>query len=352
MLVSLTACNQTSSKKQPKSAANDQAELIQMNWKTVENYIQNGNLKPPKRVIKSADEWKRILSKEQFEISRLKETERPFSSSLCYRFEPGKYACICCGTLLFDSGKKFDSGTGWPSFSQPIQSNVIAYIADKSLGMSRVEVNCNVCDAHLGHVFPDGPEPTGLRFCINALALKKIEEASKSDTLVIGGGCFWCTEAIFEELNGVKQAVSGYCGGERLQPTYKQVSTGQTGHAEVVQIIYDPIRISYADILRVHMSTHDATTLNKQGADEGTQYRSVIFYKTEAERDSALKVINEFQKESVKPIVTEVKPLQMFAMAENEHQDFYQQNKQYPYCEMVIQPKLEKFRKLFKSNLK
>lgn len=150
-----------------------------MNWKDVINYANNGNLTPPRRVEKSAEEWKEILTDEEYYVTRQKGTERPNSSEMCSLFEPGIYACKCCDTLLFDANEKFESGTGWPSFTQPIQDNRIAHIKDTSHGMIRVETTCSVCDAHLGHVFPDGPAPTGLRFCMNAVSLKKVEEKER-----------------------------------------------------------------------------------------------------------------------------------------------------------------------------
>ncbi|MCB2084461.1 MAG: peptide-methionine (R)-S-oxide reductase MsrB [Sphingomonadaceae bacterium] len=125
---------------------------------------------------KSEDEWRELLDDEQFYVTRLKGTERPFSSEMCSLFEPGLYACSNCGTELFNSATKFDSGTGWPSFSEPVEDNVVAYHRDGTHGMERIEATCNVCDAHLGHVFPDGPHPSGLRFCINALSLGKVEQ--------------------------------------------------------------------------------------------------------------------------------------------------------------------------------
>ncbi|NNC82553.1 MAG: peptide-methionine (R)-S-oxide reductase MsrB [Flavobacteriales bacterium] len=147
-----------------------------MNWADVIRYATNGNLTPPRRVEKTEEEWREQLSEEAFRITRQKGTERAFSSEVCSRLEPGIYACVCCGTELFDASEKFDSGTGWPSFTRPIEDNVIAHHKDTSYGMTRVETTCNVCDAHLGHVFPDGPAPTGLRFCMNAVALKKVED--------------------------------------------------------------------------------------------------------------------------------------------------------------------------------
>ncbi|MEW8628288.1 MAG: peptide-methionine (R)-S-oxide reductase MsrB [Candidatus Thiodiazotropha sp.] len=145
-------------------------------WQKILEFANQGNPAPDRKVVKSDTEWRELLSPEAFHVTRQKGTERPFSSEMCGLFEPGRYACACCGTLLFDAQQKFDSGTGWPSFTQPAQMNAIAYHADNSHGMQRVETLCNTCDAHLGHVFPDGPPPTGLRYCINALSLKKIQE--------------------------------------------------------------------------------------------------------------------------------------------------------------------------------
>lgn len=145
-----------------------------LNWKEIIKLAKEGNLPPDKRVEKTENEWREILSEEQYRVTREAGTERAFSSQMCTLFEPGLYECICCGTLLFDASEKFDSGTGWPSFTQPIQENAIAYNADTSYGMVRVETVCNSCKAHLGHVFPDGPIPSGLRYCINAVALKKV----------------------------------------------------------------------------------------------------------------------------------------------------------------------------------
>lgn len=149
-------------------------------WIDVLNYARNGNPEPDRRVEKSEEEWKKELTHEEFVVTRLKGTERPFSSDVCSRFDPGIYACICCNTLLFDASEKFESGTGWPSFTQPIRENAIAYHKDTSHGMIRVEVTCNVCDSHIGHIFPDGPEPSGLRYCANAVSLKKMEETHES----------------------------------------------------------------------------------------------------------------------------------------------------------------------------
>lgn len=148
-----------------------------LKWNDVLNFAKKGNPIPPKRVEKTEDEWRKILSEETFYVTRKKGTERAFSSELCGIFTPGLYACSCCATPLFNSSQKFDSGTGWPSFTQPVEVEVVSYHMDMTFGMSRVETTCNVCDAHLGHVFPDGPSPSGLRYCINAVSLNKINKA-------------------------------------------------------------------------------------------------------------------------------------------------------------------------------
>jgi methionine-R-sulfoxide reductase len=147
-----------------------------LKWTDVIRFSNKGNPTPRKRVEKHETEWKKILTAEQFQVTRLKGTERAFTGEYCEAHEPGRYACICCGTPLFDSRLKFESGTGWPSFTQPVEENAVAYHSDNSYGMVRVEVLCNVCDAHLGHVFPDGPEPSGLRYCINSASLKLAKE--------------------------------------------------------------------------------------------------------------------------------------------------------------------------------
>lgn len=146
-----------------------------MNWNDVTNYAGKGSPKADRRVEKTEEEWKNLLTPEQYRITRQKGTERAFSGELCHAYDEGKYACICCDEPLFDSAIKFDSKSGWPSFTEPIKENVIKYEMDSSLGRVRVEVMCNICDAHLGHVFPDGPQPTGLRFCINSESIKLIQ---------------------------------------------------------------------------------------------------------------------------------------------------------------------------------
>ncbi|CAH9049961.1 Peptide methionine sulfoxide reductase MsrB [Pseudoalteromonas sp. CIP111854] len=145
-----------------------------LKWKDILNFAADGSLKPTFRVEKSPQQWQNELSDEVYFVTRDKGTERPYSSASCSLFEPGKYACACCDNVLFDAHEKFESGSGWPSFTQPVQDNAIAYISDSSAGMQRIEIICNACDAHLGHVFPDGPPPSGLRYCVNALSMVKL----------------------------------------------------------------------------------------------------------------------------------------------------------------------------------
>jgi peptide methionine sulfoxide reductase msrA/msrB len=313
-------------------------------------YANKGNPAPDHSVVKTEQEWKLQLSEEEYRITRLKGTERAHSSEMCSLFEPGIYACVCCGTLLFDGQEKFESGTGWPSFTQPVKDNAVAYHSDTSFGMRRVEALCNTCQAHLGHVFPDGPAPSGLRYCMNAVSLKKVEAVYEK--AIFGGGCFWCTEAIFDQLKGVISVESGYSGGQNANPTYREVCSGLTGHAEVVLITYDPSVISYEDLLRIHLSTHNPTTTNQQGGDWGTQYRSVVFTNNAAQKELVKKVIEEMKDEFDKPIITEIADHQTFYKAEDHHQDYYSSNPEKAYCESVINPKLEKFKKLFSDKIK
>lgn len=169
----------------------------------------------------------------------------------------------------------------------------------------------------------------------------------------IGGGCFWCTEAVFQEIKGVEKVMSGYSGGNVPgHPTYREICSGLTGHAEVVQITFDTEVISYEDILVIFMTTHDPTTLNRQGADRGTQYRSVIYYHDELQKEIAENVINEVASYYENPIVTEICPLDVFYEAEKEHQDYYRNNESQGYCSFVITPKLTKLRKLHADKLK
>jgi peptide-methionine (S)-S-oxide reductase len=176
----------------------------------------------------------------------------------------------------------------------------------------------------------------------------------KTDTATFGAGCFWCVEAIFQQLKGVQKVISGYAGGTVEKPSYREVCSGETGHAEVCQIIFDPDVISYPDLLEVFWSVHDPTTLNRQGADVGSQYRSVIFYHSAEQKKLALEYLDRLDRSGAydNPIVTEIAPFTTFYPAEDYHQDYYNSNGNQPYCRVVIQPKLEKFKKAFSDKLK
>jgi len=314
-------------------------------------------------VAKTDSEWKKQLSPEQYYVLRQKGTERPFTGKLLLNKEKGVYKCAACGNELFTDDMKFDSECGWPSFDKEIAGGKIIKKEDNSLGMHRTEIMCAKCGGHLGHLFDDGPTATGQRYCVNSLSLEfapagtvtpaSVKPESSIDTITLGGGCFWCTEAVYEELNGVVSVESGYSGGSVSNPSYHAVSSGNTGHAEVAQIIYDNSKVSLEEVLKVFFATHDPTTLNRQGADAGTQYRSVIFYRTPQQKQIADGIVAALNKEVYDgKIVTKVEPFKAFYKAEDYHQDYYANNKNQAYCQMVIQPKLEKFEKVFKDKLK
>lgn len=331
---------------------------------SVKTEMKNGE-KESVAIQKTDDEWKKSLSADQYYILRKKGTEEPYSGELLLNKEKGVYKCAGCGNSLFTDDMKFDSHCGWPSFDKEIAGGKIKTLTDNTHGMQRVEIQCANCGGHLGHLFDDGPTETGMRYCVNSLSLEfvgknelKQEESknttSKNDTIVLGGGCFWCVEAVYEMLKGVVKVESGYGGGKGANPSYKDVCTGTTGHAEVVSIVYDKSKLELSAILKVFFTVHDPTTLNRQGADAGTQYRSVIFYKNEAQKNTINTVIDALKKEKVfaSPIVTQVAPFTNFYVAENYHQDYYELNKKEPYCEFVIQPKIDKMEKVFKDKLK
>jgi peptide methionine sulfoxide reductase msrA/msrB len=328
-----------------------------------ENNVSIKNLKvgTVMTVHKTDEEWKKQLSPDQYYVLRQKGTEQPFTGKLLLNKEKGVYKCEACGNELFTDDMKFDSECGWPSFDKEIAGGKIKTVEDNSLDMHRTEINCGRCGSHLGHLFNDGPTKTGLRYCVNSLSLEFVSTkdqqksiANTIDTITLGGGCYWCVEAIYQQLDGVIKAESGFSGGHVANPSYEAVSTGKTGHAEVVQITYDNTKISLAEILKVFFSVHDPTTLNRQGADVGTQYRSVIFYRNQQQQQQANDIIKAQEKEHIydNPIVTTEVAFDQFYKAPDYHQNYYNQNKQQPYCRLVIQPKLEKFEKIFADRLK
>jgi peptide methionine sulfoxide reductase msrA/msrB len=312
-------------------------------------------------VSKSVEEWRSSLTPEQFEVLINKGTERPYTGKLLHNDKTGDYVCAACNNVLFKSDAKFDSHCGWPSFDKAIEGGKVITKTDNSHGMERTEVLCARCGGHLGHLFDDGPTKTGFRYCINSASLgfKESQKSTasdlpSSDTVVLAGGCFWSMQAIYQKLKGVTNVAVGYSGGTKANPSYEDVSTGNTGYAESVQVVYNPNEIKLVDILKVFFSIHNPTTMNKQGADEGTQYRSAIFFNTNEQKNVAAEVIGSLQKNRVfdNAIVTAVQPLTKFYKAEDYHQDYYNNNKGQGYCQVVVAPKIEKFEKAFKDLLK
>jgi peptide methionine sulfoxide reductase msrA/msrB len=307
------------------------------------------------KIQKSDKEWKRDLSEEQYWVLRQCGTERPFSGKYNDHWEEGVYVCSACGTPLFKSEAKYEHGTGWPSFTTPVDDGKIEYKEDYSLLTKRIEVRCAVCGGHLGHVFDDGPAPSFLHFCINSASLDFIpegpdrngpgqDEATESaarmkpgeaekllqtETATFAAGCFWGVEDRLGQVPGVLSTAVGYAGGKTKNPTYGQVCSSTTGHAESVQVTFDPTEVSYEALVRYFFSIHDPTQIDRQGPDQGTQYRSAIFYHDDSQRETARKVMDEIEASGKykKNLATELLPSPTFYKAEEYHQKYYQKNK-------------------------
>ena len=307
------------------------------------------------------EQLKKKLSAEQFAVTQQCGTEPPFRNAYWDNHQAGIYVDVISGEPLFSSLDKFDSGSGWPSFSRPLASTGVVEKKDSDHGMIRTEVRSKEADSHLGHLFDDGPGPGGQRYCINSASLRfvtveKMEAegygrflepfvkaglaksapsttpatpqqpaaVAKRETAILAGGCFWGMEEILRKIPGIVETSVGYTGGKISHPTYEQVCTGHTGHAEAIKVVFDPSKITYEEVLGYFFRMHDPTTLNQQHNDVGTQYRSAIFFTNDQQKEIAERVKAQVSKSGKwrRPVVTEIAQATEFYSAEDYHQKY------------------------------
>jgi peptide methionine sulfoxide reductase msrA/msrB len=265
------------------------------------------------------------LTPEEKHIIKNKGTEAPFTGEYNEHFEAGIFICRACENPLYESNTKFNSGCGWPSFDDEIEGAITRY-EDLSGGRIRTEICCAKCDGHLGHVF-EGEQITvkDTRHCVNSLSIR-FKPYAQLQKATFGAGCFWSVEKLFKEIKGVYLASVGYMGGDTDKPTYKEVCSGTSNHAEVVDIYFNAEEVSYNTLLDLFWSNHNPTTLNRQGPDNGTQYRSVIFYHNEQQKMETEQSKKQQQQHFNNKIVTQIVPASTFYRAEEYHQNYLNKN--------------------------